>query len=52
MKKTKDSRLVTTLVETAEGMHRAGLLDRATYEKIAMRHATDTPKFRPLRRKK
>ena len=34
----KPSRLARELVETAEGMHRAGLLDRATYDKITLRH--------------
>jgi len=34
----KSSRLARELVETAEGMHRVGLLDRATYDKITMRH--------------
>jgi len=38
-KKTKKpSRLARELVETAEGMHRVGLLDRAGLEKITMRH--------------
>jgi putative transcriptional regulator len=46
----KPSRLAKALVETAEGMHRAGLLDRATYEKITMRHpgAKTTPKVAPI----
>jgi len=39
MKKTKrPSRLARELVETAEEMHKAGLLDRAAYDKITMRH--------------
>lgn len=36
--KRKPSRLALELVETAEDMHRLGILDRATYEKITMRH--------------
>jgi putative transcriptional regulator len=48
--KKKPSRLAKALVETAEGMHRAGLLDRATYEKITMRHLgpKDMPKVSPI----
>jgi putative transcriptional regulator len=34
----KPSRLAKELLETAEDMHGAGLLDHATYEKITMRH--------------
>jgi putative transcriptional regulator len=34
----KPSRLAKELLETAEDMHGAGLLDRETYEKITMRH--------------
>src|SRR5215467_11787445 len=49
MKKTT-SRLTKELVEMAEGMHRIGLLDRAAYEKITMRHLgpKDIPKVSPL----
>ena len=36
--KKKPSRLAKELLETAEDMHDAGLLDRATYEKITRRH--------------
>jgi putative transcriptional regulator len=32
------SRLAKALVETAGDMRKAGLLDRATYDKITMRH--------------
>jgi putative transcriptional regulator len=37
-KRKKASRLAKELVETAEGMHKVGLLDRAAYQKITMRH--------------
>jgi putative transcriptional regulator len=37
-KTTKTSRLATELVETAEGLHRVGLIDEATYDKITLRH--------------
>ena len=45
-KKKKTSRLVKALLETASGMHKAGLLDDATHEKITLRHlgAKNTPK--------
>ncbi len=36
--KKKTSRLTRALLETAEGMHKAGLLNRATYDKITLRH--------------
>jgi putative transcriptional regulator len=42
MKKTKPSRLATALLETADDMHRIGLMDAATHEKITMRHLGDT----------
>jgi putative transcriptional regulator len=32
------SRLAAELVETARGMTKAGLMDRATFDKITMRH--------------
>jgi putative transcriptional regulator len=50
-KKTKKpSRLAKELVEMAGGMHGVGLLDRATYKKITMRHLdkTDLPKVIPI----
>jgi putative transcriptional regulator len=49
-KNIRPSRLARELVETAEGMHRAGLLDRASYDKITMRHlgAADLPKVPPV----
>jgi hypothetical protein len=34
----KLGRLAKELIETAADIHRVGLLDRATYEKITMRH--------------
>ena len=48
--KKKASRLAKELVETAEGMHRIGLLNRAAYEKITMRHLgpKDVAKVSPL----
>jgi putative transcriptional regulator len=48
--KKKTSRLAKELVEMAEGMHRIGLLDRAAYEKITMRHLgpKDVPKVSPV----
>jgi putative transcriptional regulator len=48
--KKRPSRLAKALVETAEGMHGAGLLDRAAYEKITMRHLgpKDMPKVSPV----
>lgn len=36
--KKKPGRLAKALIETADDMHRIGLLDRATYDKITMRH--------------
>jgi putative transcriptional regulator len=48
--KKKISRLTKELLETAGGMHEAGLLDHAAYEKITMRHpgATGLPKVARL----
>lgn len=51
MKKSKrPSRLATELMETARGMHKAGLLDWSTYDKITMRHlgAAGSPKAAPV----
>ena len=50
-KKSNPSRLAKELVETAAGMHKAGLLDRATYRKITMRHldAAKLPNPTPLK---
>ena len=36
--KKKPSRLAKALLETADGMRKAGLLDRAMHEKITLRH--------------
>jgi putative transcriptional regulator len=36
--KKKPSRLAKAMVETAGDMRRAGLMDKATHEKITMRH--------------
>jgi putative transcriptional regulator len=49
-KAKKPSRLARALVETAEGMHKAGLLDRAAYDKITMRHLgpQGRPKVAPV----
>lgn len=38
MTKKKPSRLASALLETAEGMRKAGLLDKATHDKITLRH--------------
>jgi putative transcriptional regulator len=42
--------LAKALLETAEGMRKAGLLDRSTYDKITLRHLgpKDTPKVAPI----
>lgn len=37
-KKTKVSRLAKELLETAQDMHRSGLLTKAEHDKITMRH--------------
>lgn len=34
----KQNRLTEALLETAEGMHRIGVMDDATYHKITVRH--------------
>jgi putative transcriptional regulator len=49
-RKKKPSRLAKALLETAEGMRKAGLLDRSTYDKITLRHLgpKDTPKVAPI----
>ncbi|OGU11556.1 MAG: transcriptional regulator [Geobacteraceae bacterium GWC2_58_44] len=36
--KAKPSRLTQALLETAKDMEKAGILDKAAYEKITMRH--------------
>jgi putative transcriptional regulator len=49
--KKKTSRLAKELVETAGDMHKAGILDRAAYDKITLRHpgAKVTPKLAPIK---
>jgi putative transcriptional regulator len=37
-RKTKTSRLTTELLETADDMHKSGLLTKADHDKITMRH--------------
>src|ERR1700678_3277313 len=39
----KLSRLTEALLETAEGMHRVGVMDTAAYEKITLRHLGARP---------
>ena len=40
-KKTRPSRLTRALLETADDMRRAGVMDAATHEKITLRHLGD-----------
>jgi putative transcriptional regulator len=40
-KKTQPSRLTRALLETADDMRRAGVMDAATHEKITLRHLGD-----------
>lgn len=49
-KKTRASPLAKAQLETATGMRQAGLLDKATHDKITMRHlgATGAPKVAPI----
>jgi putative transcriptional regulator len=49
-KKPKRSGLTKALLETAEGMRKIGLLDRATYDKITLRHLgpDGVPKTPPM----
>ncbi len=49
-KKDKSSRLKQALLETANDMKVAGILDKAAYEKITMRHlgAEDKAEIEPL----
>ena len=48
--KKKPSRLAKGLLETARDMRKAGILDRATYDKITMRHLgkKEAPKVAPI----
>jgi len=43
MTKTAPSRLTQAILETADGMHRAGVIDDAGHEKITLRHLGNTP---------
>jgi putative transcriptional regulator len=43
MKAKKLSRLTEELLETAEGMHRIGIMDDETYRKITVRHLGKKP---------
>jgi putative transcriptional regulator len=49
-KKKKISPLAKALLETADDMRKAGLMDKATHEKITLRHlgATGVPKARSI----
>jgi putative transcriptional regulator len=46
----KPSRLTRALLETADDMREGGLLDKATYEKITLRHlgTKETPQADPI----
>ncbi len=43
MKAKKISRLAEALLETAEGMHRIGIMDDETYRQITVRHLGKEP---------
>src|SRR5580700_626507 len=43
MTKKALSPLAEALLETAEGMHRVGIMDDATHEKITLRHLGEKP---------
>ena len=49
-KKNKPSTLARALLETADGMRKAGLLDKATHDKITLRHLGPeaAPKLMPM----
>jgi putative transcriptional regulator len=49
-KKKKVSPLAKALLETADDMRKAGLMDKAAHEKITLRHlgATGAPKAAPI----
>jgi putative transcriptional regulator len=49
-KKKARSKLTKALLETADGMRKIGLLDRATHDKITLRHlgAAGVPKTPPM----
>ena len=44
---TKPSRLTAALLETADDMRRAGVMDSATHEKITLRHLGDKAEAEP-----
>lgn len=50
MAKKKLSRFAEALLETAEGMHRIGVMDDETYERITVRHlgAKPLPAAQPI----
>jgi hypothetical protein len=48
-KKKKVSPLTKALLETADDMQKAGLMDKATHEKITRRHLGATGAAKPLR---
>jgi putative transcriptional regulator len=50
MTKKKPSRLTKALLETAADMRKSGLLDRATHDKITLRHlgSKTTPSVKPI----
>lgn len=50
MTKAKPNRLREAINETAAGMHRAGIMDKATFEKITLRHmrAENPPTATPI----
>jgi putative transcriptional regulator len=50
VKRKKVSPLAKALLETAGDMRKAGLMDKATHEKITLRHlgATGAPKAPPI----
>jgi putative transcriptional regulator len=43
MTKKRTSPLAQALLETADGMHRAGILDDSAYHKITVRHLGEAP---------
>ena len=51
MTKKKPSRVTEAILEMADDMHRSGLMNAATYEKITVRHlrAKPLPTAKPIR---
>ena len=43
MTKKKASKFTEALLETAEGLHRVGIMDDASYQKITLRHLGTQP---------